>query len=102
MCIYVALSVPFSTKQFKIATEIYGPKFACLFSGGVGACGHADYIVHPSQRHHTEPPNFAVIQRSPVLVPAYQERARGRSGVVHVSGEYRPHAQSAGLPTSRR
>ena len=60
--------------------------FVRLFSGGVGACGHADYSVHPSQRDHPEPPNFAVIQRSPVLVPAHQERSRGRSGVVHVPG----------------
>jgi hypothetical protein len=84
--IYVALSTTLDTKQFEIVTEVYGPKFACLFSGGVGACGHADYSVHPSQRDHSEPPNFAVIQRSPVLVPSHQERARGRSGVVHVSG----------------
>lgn len=83
---YVAFSVPFGTKQFEIETEVYAPKFVFLFPGGVGACGHTDYSVHPSQRDHPEPPNFAVIQRSPVLVLAHQERTRGRSGVVHVSG----------------
>lgn len=72
--------------QFPENREAFGSRYSRLFTGGVGACRHADYSVDPPQRHHPESPNFTVIQRPPLLVPAHQERARGGPGVVHVPG----------------
>lgn len=68
----------------------------------MGEGRHPDDPINPPQRHHAEPPHLPLLQRPPLVVPAHQERAGSRQGLVHVPGEHGPHEVAPGIPPSRR